>query len=61
MYSGFILPLLQVEQLGLCGGFLLVGTDGILVSLPLDVLFPLFNYRTLNSGIVLIISKTLVV
>ena len=53
VYSGFALPLLQVEELALCGGFLLVGTDGILVSFPLDVLFPLFNYCTLNYGIVI--------
>jgi hypothetical protein len=56
VHSGFILPLLQVstEELASVWRILLVGTDGSLYRYPLDVYyFLLFNYRTLNSGIVM--------
>jgi hypothetical protein len=62
MSLGFILPLLQVhlEKLDLVWRILLVGTD---ISLYLTAkclfLFHCLIYRTLNSGIVIIIFETL--
>jgi hypothetical protein len=55
VYSGFILPLLQVhlEKLGLVWRILLVGTGGFSYRTAMLILFSLLIYRTLNSGIVI--------
>jgi hypothetical protein len=56
MYSGFILPLLQVylEKLGLVWRIFLVGTGGSLYRAARYLFyFCCLNYRTLNSGIVI--------
>jgi hypothetical protein len=56
VYSGFILPLLQVhlEQIGLVWRILLVGTDGFSFrSARLYFIFAIYFYRTLNPGIVI--------
>jgi hypothetical protein len=56
MYSGFILPLLQVhlEQIGLVWRILLVGTDGFSFRFA-RCLFYFWRsiYRTLNLGIII--------
>jgi hypothetical protein len=44
----------STKELASVWRILLVGTNGSLYRYPLDVYyFPLFNYRTLNFGIVL--------